>query len=307
MKHSILRIFALLFLFTVLHADEFLPQGYTLGQGGVVLELFTSEGCSSCPPVDKALQKLVEEAETKQIPIHLVSWHVDYWDKLRTHHGVWKDPYSAKVHTHRQRVYSLKFVELGHAPKPILVTPQYLLNGRLRKSFTEKKLMDQFKEASAMIEDGLVTGTLQATEDTFTVSWKLDQSVSTEDHYLTVVLTESDLTSKITGGENFGKTLVHHHVVRDSDTFKPENAQGTVALSIPSDWKGKKAAVMILLQNKDFQIVDYHRLPIQDTPKPEKMTSLEQLLHNNPVCTPDGCTNPDGKAVTAEAQSDDHL
>jgi len=289
MKHHICLLLTLLIPFSLLRAEEFLPEGYAFEKGGVVLELFTSEGCSSCPPVDLALQKLVEEAETKNVPIHLVSWHVDYWDKLRTMHGVWKDPYSSKSHTHRQRAYSAAFVKQGMQARPRLVTPQFLLNGRLRKSFDAKKLMDQFKEASALIEAGQVTGAAEQGENAVSVSWALKEDVALDAHTLTVVLTESDLTSKITAGENFGKTLVHNHVVRASHILKPEDAKGTVNLPLPSDWKGTGAAVMVLLQNDQFQVVDFLRVPLVPTAEAQDMTRLEAILHNSGVCTPDGC------------------
>jgi len=187
----------------------------------------------------------------------------------------------------------------------MLITPQCLLNGRLRNSFNSKKLTEQFEEASALIENGQITCVLQQKDDTVSMEWALKDGMAPEEYFVTVVLTESELTSKITGGENFGKTLVHNHVARAHETLKPEAVKGTVSLSVPADWKGTHAAVMVLLQNKDLQIVDYVRLPISKPEEAAEMTSLDQIIDASGVCTPDGCNKPEEMSVAADTGKTD--
>ncbi len=92
------------------------PVSLSDAQGIVVLELFTSQGCSSCPPADALL---AEYAAAHNIHIVPLSFHVDYWNRLG-----WTDPFSNKVYSERQQWYS------EHLPKGSIYTPQLIVNGR---------------------------------------------------------------------------------------------------------------------------------------------------------------------------------
>lgn len=87
----------------------------------VVAELFTSQSCSSCPPAEKLFAQLAERPD-----LIVLEWHVDYWDRLvHGRAGAWKDPYSDKAHTARQRQYNRTL--RGTAG---VYTPQAVINGR---------------------------------------------------------------------------------------------------------------------------------------------------------------------------------
>ena len=84
----------------------------------VVVELFTSEGCSSCPPADKLLSRIVDDAND-HVEVLALSFHVDYWDYIG-----WKDPYAKSTFTQRQRAYARKFYSSQ------IYTPQMVVNGK---------------------------------------------------------------------------------------------------------------------------------------------------------------------------------
>lgn len=83
-----------------------------------MLELFTSQGCSSCPPADHALQEITQKAGRAGQSVYGLSFHVDYWNRLG-----WQDPFSTKQFTNRQRQYD-------RALNSQTYTPQLVINGR---------------------------------------------------------------------------------------------------------------------------------------------------------------------------------
>jgi hypothetical protein len=124
-------LFAALVLVTAVSAvEDYIPADFKLPKGQVLLEIITSEGCSSCPPADKLVQGLVNEAQAEGHDIHLLAWHVDFWDKLKTPHGVWDDPYTIKQANLRTRAYAISEVKMGLVKKPVMATPTVLINGR---------------------------------------------------------------------------------------------------------------------------------------------------------------------------------
>src|SRR5579872_5297720 len=124
MTHSVIsgmKIMILL-LFVIISSAAFSQNN------PVVIELFTSQGCSSCPAADKNLAELIEEAEKKGLPVYGLSFHVDYWNYIG-----WKDPYSRSEYTARQREYS------SFLNSETVYTPQMIVNGEVEFVGSDKK------------------------------------------------------------------------------------------------------------------------------------------------------------------------
>ena len=111
----------------------------------VLIELFTSEGCSSCPSADKNLEKITAQAKAFGQNIYTLSYHVDYWDYLG-----WKDPYSTKQFSDRQRDYATQFNSNR------IYTPQMVVNGKTEFVGSNQKTSQQ------AIKQALVSKTTSA-------------------------------------------------------------------------------------------------------------------------------------------------
>ncbi len=168
-----------------------------------LVELYTSEGCSSCPPADQQLsrlrQKLGPVAEV--VPLAL---HVDYWDYIG-----WNDPYAQAKLAERQRW-------LVRANQQNMVyTPQFFVGGAELRSW-RSGLRDKVRQLNALpamaairIQASLVHGGALA------LSVEATAAGGAEPAALYLALAESGLASKVTRGENRGATLAHDHVVRE--------------------------------------------------------------------------------------------
>ncbi|MCX6274488.1 MAG: DUF1223 domain-containing protein [Bacteroidetes bacterium] len=184
------------------------------------VELFTSEGCSTCPPAEKLLSDIHADAEKNHKNIFFLEYHVDYWNRLG-----WKDPYSSFQYTLRQKNYTSVLNEES------LYTPMMIVNGK--ESFTGS---DEVKAKSAIASALSETESLQlkvkidSTErDTVFVTYQ--SSKADKNFFLRFAITEDQLVSKIGKGENSGRTLTHDHVVRVF--FSGEVSDGRAQLKIP--------------------------------------------------------------------------
>ncbi|QQE12650.1 DUF1223 domain-containing protein [Planctomycetota bacterium] len=195
-----------------------------------LLQLFTSEGCSSCPPADRLLTQIREQAKAEEEPIYPLSFHVDYWNRLG-----WKDPYSSSVYSDLQKQYA----HVWHAPN--IYTPQMIVNG------FEGFVGSNAKVANEQINLALTTGpqymiSLMAEvqpkmPDKVKVNWMVSalHRAKIRPLDLAIAITENDLASKVTSGENSGKTLMHSQVVRVYKVIPltEENLSSSVDLQIP--------------------------------------------------------------------------
>ena len=210
----------------------------TAGAPGAVavVELFTSEGCSSCPPADALLREIGRSAAAVGAPVHCLSFHVDYWNGLG-----WPDPFSSEAATRRQRRYS---------PDGRVYTPQMVVNGKAafvgsNASSARSALADALGRAAphqVRIEGVAVKAGVAA------VRFRV-QPAPPPGSTVLVALTEDGLEVDVPRGENAGETLRHDHVVRAFQII-PGAEAGAAELPVPNDLRPADAHVIVIAEAK---------------------------------------------------------
>ena len=215
----------------------------------VVVELFTSEGCSSCPPADALLKKLSEQPSMEGVQIVALEEHVDYWNHLG-----WKDPYSAAEFSQRQSDYSQVFGTDG------VYTPQMVVDGQNEFVGSRSVAAREAIQKAANLpkaELALIAGANTSPDKpVFEVQIKSLGGISPRgETELWVALTEKGLQTDVKAGENSGETLKHATVVRSLrkiDTLRdPAGYNRQIQLAIEPGWKKDNLAVVAFLAEKD--------------------------------------------------------
>lgn len=214
-------------------AGRFAESG---GNAFAVVELFTSEGCSSCPPADRLLAEIVAEANESGRRIFCLSFHVDYWN-----HIGWRDPYSNAVFSDRQRSYAQAF-ENGR-----IYTPQMVVNGRTEfvgsnRSIAERAITSALSEAVAV---GLSLNLVSSEPTEVVITYQVSELP--KGAVVNFALVERGLFQEVKRGENSGRRLQHENVVRAFRTLSDKN--GSVALKVPAGVKLKNSSVIALVQD----------------------------------------------------------
>ena len=186
----------------------------------VVVELFTSQGCSYCPPADAYLNELA-----KQPNVIALAWHVDYWDYIG-----WKDSFANPAFTERQRAYA-------HAQKQRMIyTPQLIING------VENMMGKIYDEVSASIRKVTVQKAVMKLSSSragaaYTVTLSASHRHGTYDVQLVRVSPINIV--KILGGENAGKTVTYVNVVTDLRSLGSWDGQSKVTFKTGDLVRGK--------------------------------------------------------------------
>jgi hypothetical protein len=201
-------------------------------KGIAIVELFTSEGCSSCPPADRLLSKVATEFKD----VYVLSYHVDYWNYLG-----WKDPFSQAAFTDRQRKYAKRF------NLETIYTPQVVINGTQEfVGSDEQRLL-----ASLLKNNSLDAIELKGNrKDASTIS--LSYNIKTTDPlWLQIAFVQPLAVSTVKRGENSGRTLSHINVVRQLITVDVESPTGLAELKIPSSLQIEAFDLILFTQQKN--------------------------------------------------------
>lgn len=229
----------------------------TGAEGPVLVELFTSQGCSSCPPADRLLTRLGSDPELANRVLPL-SYHVDYWNYIG-----WTDPYSSEEWSKRQRRYAHAW-EAGR-----VYTPQLVVDGRADVVGSKREeVYRMVREALDRPDAAKLSVRLSAGEEptdlVATVEAELVEAPEGGPDApldLLVALYEKDLTTSVERGENASRTLRNDYVVRRlvraGEVARREGASlaEQVAFELDPSWKVRDLGVVAFLQDPGTRAV----------------------------------------------------
>ncbi len=204
----------------------------------VLVELFTSEGCSSCPPADRALAFLQKEQPNPQAEIMTLEFHVDYWNDLG-----WNDEFSSPLFTQRQQFYARKF-RLSSA-----YTPQMVVDGRFELVGSNLgKAQNSISEAAKNVK-----AQIKLTREEDNLKVQISDIPAHQDSTVYLALTEDNLISNVARGENAGSTLEHISVVRElkmlgSLAAKSQKFETEYAVQLQPTWKKENVKFVVFIQ-----------------------------------------------------------
>src|SRR6185312_9342641 len=169
-------------------------------KGFAVVELFTSEGCSSCPPADDLVAKI--EKETAGTPVYILAYHVDYWNRLG-----WKDAYSSADFSKRQNEYA-RYLHIQS-----VYTPQIVVNGKTEfVGSQEGTLRNVIRAGLQKAAEGALSLSV-VKSDKNEVSVKYTAEGADKNSVLLIALVQKHAQTKVMRGENAGHTLSHVQIV----------------------------------------------------------------------------------------------
>ena len=240
-------VFVILFLITttLLSKEKKYKSNSLLKSPPVaIVELFTSEGCSSCPPADRLALQIDKTYKSRNKPVYVLAFHVDYWD-----YTGWKDRFAEHEFSKRQSMYGEKF-NLGS-----IYTPQMIVNGETQFVGSDSDAADD------AIKDALKTNSQYGIS--LDVSWigkhQLSIKYSLTSNPVNVIinfaLVEKNLSTDVKRGENSGRILKHDNVVREFDTSIAKEKSERI-LKIDEDINLNNSTLIAYIQDKDsFKII----------------------------------------------------
>lgn len=193
-------------------------------QSSTVVELFTSQGCSSCPPADQLLRQIAERNERTKTNVFPLSFHVDYWNRLG-----WTDPFSAATYSQRQRAYArLLREDRVYTPQMIVGGTDSFVgsNGKLAKAAITRALSDQQPGRLKADATTAADGTLQV----HVTAISIDDETS-----INFALVQTEATTEVPRGENANRRLTHRNVVRDFKVSPLSEKAASATLTVPAD------------------------------------------------------------------------
>jgi len=206
-----------------------------------LVELYTSEGCSSCPPADRQLSHLRRALDPKAVAVPL-ALHVGYWDYIG-----WKDRFAQTSFGERQR--RLASINRSNA----VYTPEFFINGAELRSWhgdlrhAVRRVNSRPAEASILMRAHLTS------HERLAIDAEATTRAGTAPLALYVALAESGLSSTVTRGENSGATLSHDHVVREwIGPLRVSDGKARVKreIPLPASWNRERLEVAAFVQNE---------------------------------------------------------
>jgi hypothetical protein len=194
----------------------------------VLAELFTSQGCSSCPPADRLLETLLNEQPISGVHVVALSEHVTYWD-----HQGWKDPFGSEQFTNRQKVYGFGF------NLDSIYTPQLVIDGVREAVGSDERHIRRLLMSAAKTPKPRLTVEAQMRDGALSIAASGPGLSTTagNDAELWWAVTEDNIVVNVMRGENASRTLRHSGVVRLLRSVHHDKAIGQTGLVVPGPWE----------------------------------------------------------------------
>jgi len=212
-------------------------------KGPVVLELFTSEGCSSCPPADNVVAAMDGKMAPGQVEMIVLGEHVDYWDNLG-----WKDRFSSPLFSARQQDYGIA-LRSGN-----IYTPQVVIDGQKEVLGSDARAISKAVSELSRAPRATVEFRLSGRDSVHVSVSHLPSGATQADVLLAV--TETGLDTIVTAGENAGRRLRHapvvHSVTRlaELDASRPGEYTADAHLNFRNEWVRSSLKLVLLVQDR---------------------------------------------------------
>jgi len=221
----------------VIKTGNILEQNFKEEEPGgfALLELFTSQGCSSCPPADKLLASYAKKNDKNIIAL---SFHVDYWNRLG-----WKDPFSNAAFSRRQRDYAML------TSKGSVYTPQLIING-------EREMIgsDEDKVAKAVLNVlkheppvKILINKLHIEGNQISINYSLNPI--NKNTTLQAALVQNEVVTNILRGENRGVKLTNYNIVREFKSTPINTSSSSVIFDLSPDINKEDLSIVLFVQD----------------------------------------------------------
>jgi hypothetical protein len=216
--------------------------------GFAVVELFTSEGCSSCPAADDAVAQAAKDYHQN---VFVLGFHVDYWNRLG-----WKDEYSSAAFTNRQGEYAAVFSLNG------IYTPQVVVNGRAEFVGSDRNKLSDAIKTELNINTPVAIQLSSTILNNTVVSVKYTTNADDKNN-LNIALIQLQAVTNVKRGENSGRTLNHINIVRDFKTVDlVKGKTGKISFNIPKSLTANQVKIIGFVQDK----TSYHIIGAASSP-----------------------------------------
>lgn len=232
--------------------DDSQPKSATpkLARGMAVVELFTSEGCSSCPPADEFVGELAAARPPQGDDVYIIAWHVDYWDYLG-----WKDPFGSSAASERQRGYAERMKAKGVGDAGVY-TPQLIVNGAAAMVGSDRtRGKGAIAAAKARAPAATIRLELRPAKAAGPVHIAVAVTGAPKDAECVAAWVEDDLTVKVPKGENGGRTLKHTRVVRASAHKPVADGAAEFDLTPPPGVDAAKSHIVVFVQEAGYGVI----------------------------------------------------
>ena len=218
----------------------------------VLIELFTSEGCSSCPPADALLEKLDRSQPVNGAELIVLSEHVDYWNDIG-----WKDPYSSREYSERQSAYAARFGRSG------IYTPQMVVDGHSELvGSDERGAIKAVENESRFVKVPLSLSGLHFENNKVSMhveAGPLEPSMGARSANLYLAIADESDVSQVSRGENAGRTLKHVAVLRSlvpvGTVNKTDKVSKDVTVNVSNESRGRLRIVGIIQEQSAGRVL----------------------------------------------------